>query len=55
MGVTVVKPRHLRRVDLLDEIAGAIRKNTGIRAYRLPANYAEAHYRLFIEACRYWA
>lgn len=55
MGVTVVKPRHLRRVDLLDEIAGAIRKNTGIRAYRLPANYAEAHYRLFMEACRYWA
>ena len=54
MGVTVVRPRHMHRIDLLDEIASSIRKNTGIRVYHLPANYGEAHRKLFEEACRFW-
>lgn len=54
MGVTVVRPRHLCQITLLDEIANAIRKNTGIRACRIPADYQERHDKLFQEVCRYW-
>jgi hypothetical protein len=54
MGVTVVRPRHLQDIALLDEIAASIRKNIGLYVSRLPANYQETHRKLFEEACRFW-
>lgn len=54
MNVTVLSTRHLYNLDLLDEMAEVIRKNTGIRKRKLPADYSIRHYALFEEVCAYW-
>ncbi|MGI6230114.1 MAG: hypothetical protein ACOYJL_04275 [Tractidigestivibacter sp.] len=54
MGVTVVRPRHLCQIELLDGIAASVCKNTGIKTYHLPADYRALHESLFQEVCRYW-
>lgn len=54
LGVTVIRPRHLCNIRLLDEIAASIRKNTGLRLGRLPADYQFRHSELFEEVFRYW-
>lgn len=54
MSVTVLATRHLYNLDLLDEMAEVIRKNTGIQQNATPSDYSIRHYALFEEAFRYW-
>lgn len=54
MAVTVITSRHLCNIDLLDEMAAIVRKNTGSRLNKLPSDYGLRHYNLFNEVCAYW-
>ena len=54
MNVTVLTTRHLCNLHLLDEMVEVIRKSTGIRQRKLPADYPFLHEDLFNEVFAWW-
>ena len=54
MSVTVFRPRHMCNINLMDEMAEAVRKNIGARHREPPKNYAILHRELFYQVFRFW-